>query len=83
MVSILKRYRPDLRIVGYTAPPTGLVLVTNLDPSSRILISDYAEAVESVRSTTGIDYEAYTKQLAPETSTFFERFENVAERYWL
>jgi hypothetical protein len=80
-VAILKRYRPDLRIHGYSAPPTGLVLVTNLDPTSRVLISDYAEAVDSVR--TAADYEAYIAQLAPEASTFFERFENVAQRYWL
>jgi hypothetical protein len=59
-MSILKRCRPELRIAGFSAPPTEIVLVTNLDPTSRVLFSRYAEAVESVRTPPApADYEAY------------------------
>lgn len=47
---ILKKYRPDLRILAFDAPPTGLIVVTNLDPRSTILSERYAEAVEEAKS---------------------------------
>jgi hypothetical protein len=34
---LLKRRRPDLQITTVDAFPTGLVLITNVDPSSRYL----------------------------------------------
>lgn len=40
-VAILKRLRPDLKIHCFDAPPTGLVMITNLDPKSTILAENY------------------------------------------
>ncbi len=40
---ILKQYRPDLRMVCVDAPPTGLVLISNLDPGSTVLRREYDE----------------------------------------
>jgi hypothetical protein len=45
VVQCLKHYRPDLSIVTIAAAPTGLALVTGLDPSSRVLEERYDEAV--------------------------------------
>lgn len=42
---ILQRYRPDLRIYAFDAPPSGLVVVTQLDPGSTRLKLVYEEAV--------------------------------------
>lgn len=42
---ILQRYRPDLRIFAFDAPPSGLVVVTQLDPASTRLKQRYEEAV--------------------------------------
>jgi hypothetical protein len=42
---ILQRYRPDLRIFAFDAPPSGLVVVTHLDPTSRQLRQRYDEAL--------------------------------------
>ena len=42
---ILQRYRPDLRIFAFDAPPSGLVVVTGLDPASMLLKQRYEEAV--------------------------------------
>jgi hypothetical protein len=38
---ILKRARPDLRILALDAPPTGLVLITDLDPDSDALLQHH------------------------------------------
>jgi hypothetical protein len=45
IVPILRAYRPDLKLVFVDAPPTGLVFVTNLDPSSMVLSDRYLEIV--------------------------------------
>jgi hypothetical protein len=37
VLPILRRYRPELEIHVLDAPPTGLVLVTGLDPASTVL----------------------------------------------
>ncbi len=45
-VLLLRKYRPDLRIECFDSALTGVVLVTNLDPKSRVLSERYVEAVE-------------------------------------
>jgi hypothetical protein len=49
LVPILKEFRPDLHVVFVDCPPTGLVCITNLDPSSRVLASNYIEIVNRYR----------------------------------
>ena len=44
-VLCLRHYRPDLDIVTIATPPTGLTVVTNLDPTSRVLRENYEKAV--------------------------------------
>ncbi|WP_375689086.1 class I SAM-dependent methyltransferase [Pseudooceanicola sp. LIPI14-2-Ac024] len=44
LVPILKRFRPDLQLEVLDCPPTGLVLISDLDPGSRVL----AEAMEDI-----------------------------------
>lgn len=43
---LLKRHRPDLSIHTLATPPTGLGVVTNLDPSSSVIASRFEELVE-------------------------------------
>ena len=52
LLPILKRYRPDLRILPVDTPPTGTVCITNLDPSSRVLEDSYFEIVDAFRHLT-------------------------------
>ena len=47
---LLKRWRSDLRIIALDAPHTGLVLITNLDPSSTLLSDRYASLVEEMHA---------------------------------
>ncbi len=46
IVPMLKKYRPDLRIYALEAPPTGLIICTNLNPDSRILEDRYFAILE-------------------------------------
>jgi hypothetical protein len=46
---ILKQYRPDLKIHVLDSAETGLVLITNHDPSSTILSERYFDIVEEFR----------------------------------
>lgn len=45
IIPILQKYRPDLRLVMTDAPPTGLVFVTNLDPTNTVLRDNYLDIV--------------------------------------
>jgi hypothetical protein len=46
LLPILREYRPDLRIHVLDCPPTGLVAITRLDPSSSVLADRYYEIVD-------------------------------------
>jgi tetratricopeptide (TPR) repeat protein len=47
---LLKRRRPDLRITVLDAAPTGLVLITNLDPHSTLLADNHDQFVAEMMS---------------------------------
>jgi hypothetical protein len=82
-VALLQRHRPDLAIAAYTAPPTGLVTVTNLDPSSTVLARGYADAVAEMRDAGPAEFNAYRAALRQDPTGFLDSFENIAQRYWL
>lgn len=46
IIPILKRYRPDLQILLVDCPPTGIVCVTRLDPTSTVLKRCYLDIVK-------------------------------------
>lgn len=45
VVSILRKYRPDLKLIPFDTTPTGNVMVTNLDPDSTLLSDNYHNIV--------------------------------------
>lgn len=56
VVSILQKYRPDLKVVCLNSHPTGLVCVSNLDPNSQSLRDNYLSIVEEYRNIPyGVD----------------------------
>jgi len=46
LVVCLRHYRPDLKIVTIPTAPSGLTLIGNLDPNSRVLKDNLDEAIE-------------------------------------
>lgn len=52
LIPILAEYRPDLRITVLDAAPTGLVLLSNLNPKSTVLARKQAEIVKRYGDVT-------------------------------
>lgn len=50
LVPILRKYRPELKLTVLDCPPTGLVLVTGLDPMNRELERQYDKIVADYAS---------------------------------
>jgi Glycosyltransferase 61 len=48
LVLCLKRHRPDLRVAVVDVPPSGLGIVTNLDPGSTLLEERYAQICDEL-----------------------------------
>ncbi len=46
LVPILKKYRPDLDIQVLDCPPSGLTVISNLDPLSTVLTKNYDKIVD-------------------------------------
>jgi hypothetical protein len=49
MLAVLARYRPDLVVVPVRTQPTGLLVVTGLDPRSTTLADAYDEILAEFR----------------------------------
>lgn len=85
VLPILRRLRPDLSIHVVDASPTGLVLLTNLDPHSTVLADTYAANLREIR---GMDLEAYglarlIGELELESTAAYGGAEDFAARFWL
>jgi hypothetical protein len=57
IVPLLQIHRPDLRIFLLDCAPTGLVVVSNLDPTSTVLPNVYSDLLDELR---GMDLEKHT-----------------------
>jgi hypothetical protein len=55
LIPCLKEHRPDLQVSVVDVPPTGLAIVTTLDPNSTVLEERYEEIFEEF---VGLDYAA-------------------------
>ena len=71
VVSILREYRPDLRILPVDVIPTGNIMVTNLDPSSTRLRDAYFEIVDRYASLEmdAVAFESYWTCNAPRAAS--------------
>jgi hypothetical protein len=80
---LLKRRRPDLHIATIDAWPTGLMLITTLDPSSTVLYEQYASWVREMHamSLSDVTLTGLHSELNVEPTSALERFEQVAARF--
>ncbi|MFC7621999.1 class I SAM-dependent methyltransferase [Microlunatus sp. GCM10028923] len=49
IVEVLRRYRPDLTVIMTDVRPTGLLLVTGLDPENTVLADNFTEILAEFR----------------------------------
>lgn len=56
LIPILQKYRPDMTITVLGCRPTGLVLLSNLDPDNRVLADCYDAILAQWQSVTLEDY---------------------------
>lgn len=50
IIPILRKYRPDLRLTLLDCAPTGLVAISNVNPSSSVLNDRYLEIIDEYRT---------------------------------
>jgi hypothetical protein len=85
VVVILQRHRPDLKVYSFDAGPTGLVAITNLDPSSRVLRENYFSITEEFRdrdlATYGI--EGYFASLRIISTGSVQKAADIFKYFWL
>jgi hypothetical protein len=81
----LKRRRPDLRITVLDAPPSGLAIVTNLDPRSTALAGSYADIVDDMLSWSleDIGLENFMRMIDPRPTSCLESSEAISRLFWL
>jgi hypothetical protein len=83
-IAILLRSRPDLAIYAYDAPPTGLIVITNLDPTSTILARKYDTLVREFREPSPpMKLESYLVALRLRSTHTLLSMEDIAELFWL
>jgi hypothetical protein len=85
IVPILQKYRPDLRIYNFDSSPTGLVVVTNLEPSSTVLSENYFKIVEEFTETNLFDIGVTTflSNLKLRSTINITTLEEVSRIFWL
>lgn len=77
----LKQYRPDLTLVAFNTAPTGLLLVTGLDPKNRVLWNQYNPIVRHFRSAECAEPPSSVLQRqearSPNDSTFWDTLQRL------
>lgn len=84
-VLALKKYRPDLRIFAYDAPPTGLIVITGLDPKSTALNDNYFNIVEEYAALDLADYgvDRLHREFAIRPSGELMEHSSLSKLFWL
>lgn len=82
---LLRRARPDLSFTTLDAPPTGLVLITNLNPGSTALSDRYDEHVRTMLgwSLTEIGLQQHVAEMQMEPTADYTTSEQLTTRFWL
>ena len=73
----LKQYRPDLKIMTIATCPSGLAVITNLNPASRLLMDGYDEAVSRF---IDVPYSSIKGRLAQELNIVPNNWQTVTSQ---
>ncbi len=83
-LAILRKVRPDLRIVAFNPHSTGLIAVTHLDPSSTLLADRYFDLVAKYKDQTLPEHgDAFYRGLTMIDTRDYASFEAMSSLFWL
>jgi hypothetical protein len=74
LIVLLKKYRPELVLHTVAAPPTGLCIVRNLDPSSRFIADNLQRLIDEFMA---LDYAYLERDRAAKLNLFPNDWEKV------
>lgn len=82
---ILRKYRPELKIYALDSPPSGLILITNLDPDCQTLANGYYDIVEEFRDLdlATLEPAALAQAFRTMSTEQFATAEQLAQYFWL
>jgi len=82
---LLKRVRPDLTVVSLDAAPTGLVLITNLNPNNKTFSESYPSHVREMMSwdLSEIGIATFFAEMSVESTELLNSEEDIMQRFWL
>ncbi len=85
VIVILKKFRPDLAIYAIDASPTGLMLITNLDPVLGVLTNHYDTILSSFRvlDIAKVGLKNYIESLGVIPSRNLRTIEDFGQYFWL
>jgi hypothetical protein len=85
IIPLLKSYRPDLCMYAVDSFPTGLLLLTNLDPTSAVLSDKYFDICREFQQLSLMEYglERFISELGLVSTSEFENLQSFAKRFWL
>ncbi len=79
----LRKYRPALQIKILDAKPTGLALITGLDPQSSVLSQNYYDIVNEFQAMSDADAKAFVDTADIVATTTLTTYEDVSRFFWL
>ena len=82
-MAALRIYRPALQVYVVDAQPTGLVLVTGLEPQSTILQDNYYNIVNGFRAATDADLVTFSRSVELMNTAELVTYEDVSRYFWL
>ncbi len=83
-LSIISKFRPDLRVVLFDAAPTGLVAITALDPSSTLLADRYFQLVDDYKEQTLLDLDpTHLDNLQIVETEKYASYDALSSLFWL
>jgi hypothetical protein len=84
VIAMLQERRPTLKILAVDAVPTGLVLITNCDPKSTILLDQYSDIVEEFRTDMDDSYLVkFVRSINILSTSSLVGFEEISRYFWI
>ena len=82
---LLHRMRPDLEMTALDAAPTGLILVTNLDPHHTAISCSYRQYVREMMSydLANIGIQGFFDEIGIESTKVLATDDAITGRFWL